>query len=132
MLNYKATFSSFSTNDLEKAKQFYGETLGLEIKEITEGLELHLKNGARVFIYQKGEGHQPATFTVLNFLVDDIEAEVDSLTTTGVKFEVYDTPQMKTNEKGISQNEGEPGTGPIIAWFKDPAGNFLSIIQEQE
>lgn len=130
MFKYNSTFSSFSVNDITKAKQFYGETLGLELKETPQGLDLQLSGGNTVFIYPKSS-HAAATFTVLNFIVDDIENEVDQLTKAGVKFEVYDTPEMKTNEKGITQNAGIENSGPVVAWFKDPAGNFLSVMQIQ-
>jgi catechol 2,3-dioxygenase-like lactoylglutathione lyase family enzyme len=112
-------FSSFSVNDLAAAKQFYGDTLGLKIDEQPEGLGLQLANGGRVFLYPK-EDHVPATFTVLNFPVDDIEAAVEELARSGVSFESY----PDTDEKGINR-----GMGPDIAWFKDPAGNFLSVLK---
>ena len=119
------TFSSFSVNDLRRAKEFYGETLGLEIKETPEGLELHTGNNA-VFLYPK-PNHTPATFTVLNFHVNDIEEAVDELKSLGVKLEHYDLPDIKTDERGIARGPH----GPIIAWFKDPAGNILSVLQER-
>lgn len=122
---FKEAFSSFSVNELQKAKDFYGRTLGLEISETPEGLELRLPGGAAVFIYPK-PNHTPATFTILNFLVDDIEAAVDELKTLGVRFEKYEG-EIKTDEKGIHRNEG-----PVIAWFKDPAGNILSVLQLRE
>ena len=125
MLKDAKTFSSFSVDDVAKAKEFYGKTLGLELTEDMGGLNLNLSDGNRVFVYPK-PNHAPATFTVLNFLVDDLEKIVDELTGLGVKFEIYDQPNMKTNEKGISTDE----RGPKIAWFKDPAGNFLSVIQK--
>jgi catechol 2,3-dioxygenase-like lactoylglutathione lyase family enzyme len=112
-------FSSFSVNDLAAAKQFYGDTLGLKIDEQPEGLGLHLANGGRVFLYPKDD-HVPATFTVLNFPVDDIEKAVEQLAGLGVTFESY----PDTDEKGINR-----GMGPDIAWFKDPAGNFLSVLE---
>ena len=119
------TFSSFSVNDLRKAKEFYGDTLGLEIKETPEGLELHTGNNA-VFLYPK-PNHTPATFTVLNFHVDDIEKAVDELDSLGVKLERYDLPDLKTDKRGIARGP----KGPIIAWFKDPAGNILSVLEER-
>ena len=119
------SFSSFSVNDLRKAKEFYGETLGLEIKESPEGLELHTGNNA-VFVYPK-PNHTPASFTVLNFHVDDIEAAVDELQSLGVTLEHYDLPDIKTDERGIARGPH----GPIIAWFKDPAGNILSVLEER-
>ena len=119
------SFSSFSVNDLQKAKQFYGETLGLEIKESAEGLELHTGNNV-VFLYPK-PNHTPASFTVLNFHVDDIEKAVDELKSLGVTLEHYDLPDIKTDERGIARGPH----GPIIAWFKDPAGNILSVLEER-
>ncbi len=125
MFKEAKSFSSFSVNDLRKAKEFYGETLGLEIKETPEGLELHTGNNA-VFVYPK-PNHTPASFTVLNFHVDDIEEAVDELKTLGVTLERYDLPDIKTDERGIARGPH----GPIIAWFKDPAGNILSVLQER-
>jgi len=119
-------FSSFSVNDLDKAKAFYGKTLGLDVSETPEGLQLKLAGGNRVFIYPK-PNHSAATFTVLNFLVDDIETAVDELAKRGVHFENYQG-ELETNEKGIHRGE----KGPIIAWFKDAAGNTLSVLQNGE
>ena len=119
------SFSSFSVNDVQKAKQFYGETLGLEVKETPEGLELHTGDNV-VFLYPK-PNHTPASFTVLNFHVDDIEEAVDELKGLGVKLEHYDLPDMKTDERGIARGP----QGPTIAWFKDPAGNILSVLEER-
>jgi catechol 2,3-dioxygenase-like lactoylglutathione lyase family enzyme len=123
MLESSKAFSSFAVNDLNQAKQFYAETLGVKVSESKEGLELHPGN-TDVFIYPKPD-HQPATFTVLNFLVKDIEGAVDELTQKGVSFEHYDG-EIKTDEKGIHHNGG-----PTIAWFKDPAGNILSVIEQE-
>ena len=125
MFKEAKTFSSFSVNDLRRAKEFYGETLGLEIKETPEGLELHTGNNA-VFLYPK-PNHTPASFTVLNFHVNDIEEAVDELKKLGVKLEHYDMPDIKTDERGIARGPH----GPIIAWFKDPAGNILSVLEER-
>jgi extradiol dioxygenase family protein len=122
-LKYKEAFSSFSVNDLEEAKQFYGETLGLDVKETNEGLALKLSGAKEVFIYPK-DNHTPATFTVLNFLVDNVDQSVDDLTKRGVRFEIYKEGELKTDEKGICRGN------PEIAWFKDPAGNFLSVLKE--
>ena len=118
-------FSSFAVNDLQKAKEFYGKTLGLEISESAEGLELNLAGGNTVFLYPK-PNHTPASFTVLNFPVKNIEEAVDELRTLGVRLEKYNQPDLKTDEKGIMR-----GQGPLIAWFKDPAGNILSVLQER-
>ena len=123
MLQTNKAFSSFSVDDLQKAKDFYAQALGLQVKESKEGLELHPGEND-VFIYPK-PNHSPATFTVLNFLVDDIETTVDELSGKGVKFEHYDG-EIKTDAKGIHRNGG-----PTIAWFKDPAGNILSVLEKE-
>jgi catechol 2,3-dioxygenase-like lactoylglutathione lyase family enzyme len=115
-------FSGFSVDDIPTAKKFYAETLGLEVVEEHGMLGLRLATGAQVLVYPK-PNHVPAEFTILNFPVDDIEAAVDELTARGVTFERYEEP--KTDERGIMR-EG----GPPIAWFKDPAGNTLSVLQE--
>ena len=119
--NTKA-FSSFSVNDLEKAREFYGQTLGLEVSESEEGLSLHLKGDNEIFIYPKPD-HTPATFTILNFAVDDVDQTVDDLTQLGVHFQIYNEGELKTDDKGVFRGK------PKIAWFKDPAGNFLSILE---
>jgi catechol 2,3-dioxygenase-like lactoylglutathione lyase family enzyme len=124
MIGNGKPFSSFSVNDLQKAKKFYSETLGLEVSESPRGLELRMSGGGKVFVYPKPD-HNPATFTVLNFPVDDVEQTVDELTGLGVRFEHYSLPNLKTDKKGISRGGG----GPEIAWFKDPAGNILSVLQ---
>ncbi|HKB84566.1 MAG TPA: VOC family protein [Ignavibacteriaceae bacterium] len=129
MLKSSKAFSSFSVNDSEKAKQFYTKTLGLEVSEVPEMkglLNLHVKGSENIMIYPK-PNHQPATFTVLNFMVKDVEKTVDELTGKGVKFEIFDEKDLKTDKKGISR-----GQGPTIAWFKDPAGNFISIMEERK
>jgi predicted enzyme related to lactoylglutathione lyase len=125
MFREAESFSSFSVNDIQKAKEFYGQTLGLDVKETPEGLELHTEDST-VFIYPK-PNHTPASFTVLNFHVDDIEAAVDELNSLGVNLEQYNLPDIKTNERGIARGPH----GPTIAWFKDPAGNILSVLQER-
>lgn len=119
--NTKA-FSSFSVKDLDEAKRFYGQTLGLEVSESDEGLILQTKGGIDVFIYPKPD-HTPATFTVLNFIVDDVDIAVNELTKTGINFQIYDKGELKTDDRGVFQGK------PKIAWFKDPAGNFLSILE---
>lgn len=117
-------FSSFSVHDLVETKKFYGQTLGLEISDSEQGLNLRLKGGNEVFIYPKPE-HSPATFTILNFIVDDVEQKVDELTKLGVRFQIYNKGELKTDNKGIFQGK------PKIAWFKDPSGNFLSILEKK-
>jgi catechol 2,3-dioxygenase-like lactoylglutathione lyase family enzyme len=120
--NTKA-FSSFSVNDLQKAKEFYAKTLGLEVKDNPMGLiELHIAGSNNIMVYPK-PNHEAATYTVLNFPVDDIDRAVDELTAKGIAFEQYS--ELKTDEKGISRGPN----GPKIAWFKDPAGNILSVLQ---
>jgi predicted enzyme related to lactoylglutathione lyase len=118
-------FSSFSVDDLDAAKRFYGETLGLEVADGPMGiLELKLAGGQHVVVYPK-PNHQPATFTVLNFVVRDIDKAVDDLNAAGLRMEQYDMPGIKTDEKGIARGE----YGPPAAWFKDPAGNILAVAQ---
>lgn len=114
-------FSSFAVDDVPRAKQFYGETLGLDVTDEMGGLALHLTGGGEVFVYPKPD-HTPASFTVLNFPVEDVEAVVDRLTAAGVRFEQYEG-DLATDEKGIYR-----GDGPTIAWFADPAGNILSVL----
>ena len=126
MFKAKAAFSGFSVDDLAKAKAFYGDTLGLQVDPDGVGVRLRLPGGGTVFAYPKHD-HQPASFTILNFAVDDIDAAVDELTGRGVQFERYDNVP-KTDEKGILRGRAQ-NLGPDIAWFKDPAGNFLSVIQ---
>ena len=125
MFKHTKAFSSFSVNDIQKAKEFYGKTLGLNATDNPMGLiELNI-SGNNIMVYPK-PNHEPATFTVLNFPVDDVEKAVDELTAKGVVFEQYEG-EIKTNEKGISMSPA----GPKIAWFKDPAGNILSVLQER-
>jgi catechol 2,3-dioxygenase-like lactoylglutathione lyase family enzyme len=124
MLIESKAFSGFSVDDIEKAKDFYGGTLGLEVSESHGLLKLHLSGGTSVLIYPK-PNHSPATFTILNFPVDDIDQAVEELTKLSVRFESYDEP-IKTDKKGIYR-----GAGPKIAWFKDPAGNILSVLEEE-
>jgi catechol 2,3-dioxygenase-like lactoylglutathione lyase family enzyme len=119
-------FSSFSTDDLQKAKQFYGETLGLDVVESPEGLELHIAGSTPVFVYPSSNYTAPK-HTVLNFPVEDIEAAIDQLVERGVRMEQYDMPDIKTDEKGIFRGDSGPRA---IAWFKDPAGHVLSVLQE--
>ena len=121
---FKGTaFSGFSVNDLQKAKQFYGRTLGLDVSEDRGMLWIHTPGGGKVFVYPK-PNHAPATFTILNFPVESVDRAVDDLTGKGVRFEIYDQPDLKTDSRGILR-----GNGPTIAWFKDPAGNILSVLE---
>ena len=124
MLTQSKAFSGFSVDDVPRAKQFYGETLGLDVSEENGMLALHLAGDSTVLVYPK-ENHEPATFTVLNFPVADVEQTVDRLAATGVRFEHY-SGELQTDEKGIFR-----GQGPTIAWFKDPAGNILSVLEQE-
>ena len=123
MLSNRHAFSGFSTDDIPKAKEFYGTTLGIDVSEENGMLTLKFPGGHTVLIYPKDD-HEPATFTVLNFPVEDIDAVVDRLTAAGVTMERYEG--FDQDEKGIARSDGE---GPTIAWFKDPAGNILSVLQ---
>ena len=116
-----AAFSSFSTNDIAAAKRFYGDDLGIKVSDEMMGLALRFANGHSVFIYPKDD-HAPSTYTVLNFPVDDIEKAVDALTAKGVTFE----RDEGADDKGIHRDD----FGPAIAWFKDPAGNFISVLSD--
>ncbi|MGH2712061.1 MAG: VOC family protein [Actinomycetota bacterium] len=128
MLGKSEAFSGFSVDDIGIAKKFYGETLGLEVTDEPSGLALHMPGSRPIFVYPK-PNHEPATFTILNFPVDDIDAAVDELTSLGVTFERYDGMEgIQQDEKGIARPEN-PDWGPPIAWFKDPAGNVLSVLE---
>ena len=122
MLTDSKAFSGFAVPDVAEARQFYGETLGLRVSEEHGMLQLHLAGGRDVIVYPKPD-HTPASYTILNFPVDDVEATVDALTERGVRFERYQG--FDQDDKGIQR-----GGGPLIAWFKDPAGNVLSIIAQ--
>jgi catechol 2,3-dioxygenase-like lactoylglutathione lyase family enzyme len=126
MLKGTQAFSGFAVSSLSAAKKFYSETLGLEVTEENGMLTLHLATGGRVLIYAKDNGHKPADFTILNFPVDDIDKTADELIADGMTFEVYDG--MHQDAKGIARGKAN-GYGPDIAWFKDPSGNILSILQ---
>ena len=123
MLHVDKAFSGFSVKDLAAAKRFYSEVLGVEVEEIPAGLQLKIGNG--ILVYPK-ENHEPSTYTMLNFPVDDIDEAVADLNEKGVKFELY--PGM-TDHLGIARSIAS-GRGPDIAWFKDPAGNILSVLKE--
>jgi catechol 2,3-dioxygenase-like lactoylglutathione lyase family enzyme len=122
MFENTRAFSGFSVDDVPEARKFYGETLGLRVSEEYGMLSLHIAGERDILVYPKPD-HTPATFTILNFPVDDIEKAVDELAERGVRFERYD--DSNTDEKGIYR-----GQGPLIAWFKDPAGNILSVLQQ--
>jgi predicted enzyme related to lactoylglutathione lyase len=123
MLKVDRAFNGFSVNDLAVAKKFYGETLGVQLEEIPAGLRLKIGNG--ILVYPKPD-HQPATYTMLNFPVDNIDQAVDELTAKGIEFEHY---AGMTDKKGVARGLSHD-RGPDIAWFKDPAGNILSILQQ--
>jgi catechol 2,3-dioxygenase-like lactoylglutathione lyase family enzyme len=125
MLGNTKAFSGFSVDDLDAAKRFYGETLGLEVSENDAGLTLHIAGDRPILVYPKDD-HEPATFTILNFPVDDVEGTVAGLADRGVRFERYEGTPIETDEQGIFR-----GGGPLIAWFKDPAGNVLSVIKAE-
>jgi catechol-2,3-dioxygenase len=126
MFKQTKAFSGFSVNNLEKAKMFYGEILGLEVIENSMGLlELYIIEGIRIIVYPK-PNHTPATFTILNFPVSNIDQAVEQLTKLGIVFEHYNEEDLKTDEKGICRGI------PNIAWFKDPAGNILSVVEEKQ
>jgi predicted enzyme related to lactoylglutathione lyase len=122
MFKDSKAFSGFSVDDIPTAKQFYSQTLGLDVSEENGMLQLRIAGGGIVLIYPKSN-HEPATFTVLNFPVDNVEQAVDELKRRGVPFEKYEG-EIKTDEKGIHHDGG-----PAIAWFKDPAGNILSVLK---
>lgn len=127
MFAHTPAFSSFSAPDLGKVKRFYHDTLGLEVAERPEGLELHLDGGGKVFIYQS-EDYTAPEHTVLNFVVDDVERAVADLGKKGVRMEQYDWPGIKTDSKGIFRGDKGP---KAIAWFKDPADHILAVLQER-
>jgi catechol 2,3-dioxygenase-like lactoylglutathione lyase family enzyme len=124
MLENSKAYSGFAVDDIEKAKEFYGETLGLKTSILVEDdlLQIDLAGDRPTLIYKKPD-FAPATYTILNFPVDDVEKTVDELTARGVEFERYDGFQQ--DEKGIARDGG----GPTIAWFTDPAGNILSVLE---
>lgn len=122
MFRHNNGFAGFSVDDISAAKQFYEDTLGLEVTEQNDTLTIQLGGGAHVFIYAKGPAHEPASFTVLNFPVDDIDAAVVALKAKGVVFVEYETELVKTDADGIARGN------PNIAWFTDPAGNIISVL----
>jgi catechol 2,3-dioxygenase-like lactoylglutathione lyase family enzyme len=128
MFHYAKPFSGFSVSSLDQARKFYHDKLGLEVDDTPMGmLQLKIDDDTKVFVYEK-PNHEPATFTILNFPVDDIEQAVDELSDKGIRFETYTEGDIRTNEKGIARPGN--GAGPKIAWFKDPAGNILSVLED--
>jgi len=126
MFKDSKAYSSFSVDDLQKAKDFYGRTLGLDVEETPEGLVLHLAGGTRIFVYPS-DNYTAPKHTVLNFPVDDIGEAIDELTRRGIRMERYDLPDLKTDERGIFRGDSGPSA---IAWFKDPADHVLAVMQE--
>ena len=126
MFKHAKPFSGFSVDNLEKARAFYRDTLELDVTDAPmDQLQLELDDDTRVFIYEK-PNHGPATFTILNVPVDDVDRAVEQLKERGVRFEVYKEGDIATDEKGVHRDGG-----PKIAWFKDPAGNFLSVLEKE-
>jgi predicted enzyme related to lactoylglutathione lyase len=123
MFEHSQAFSGFAVHDITTAKQFYANTLGLNVTQMDNGfLQLHIDGSREILVYAK-PGHTPATYTILNFPTDDIERDVDALVDKGVRIERY--PGMQQDDRGINR-----GGGPLIAWFTDPSGNVLSVIQD--
>jgi catechol 2,3-dioxygenase-like lactoylglutathione lyase family enzyme len=125
VFKHTKVFSGFSVNDLVAAREFYSRVLELDVQDHQHWLDLHIAGGTRVLVYSK-PNHVPATFTILNFPVDDVDKAVDVLASRGVRFEHYNEGGIITDAKGISRS----GRGPTMAWFKDPAGNILSVLKE--
>lgn len=128
MLSESHAFSGFSVNDIEAARKFYGDVLGVDVAVDEMGMKMTIPDGNPIFVYQKDD-HQPASFTILNFPVADIDAVVDELAAMGVVFERYEGFPFDQDEKGIARGKAA-GMGPDIAWFKDPAGNTLSVLSD--
>ncbi len=125
MIKDSQVFSGFAVKDLEAAKKFYGETLGQDVRDGPMGvMELHLAGGASIMVYPKDD-HVPATYTILNFPVADVDAAVDELTAAGVTMEQYGRPEIQQDTKGIARDP----QGPAVAWFTDPSGNIISVLQ---
>lgn len=129
MFEVKSGYAGFSVKDLDQAKAFYVDVLGLSVSDDEMGIMVNLPGDGKVFIYSK-ENHEPSTYTVLNLLVSDISESVDALNEKGVEFEQYDFTDFKTDEKGIVWGM-KSGDGPNIAWFKDPSGNIFSLIEDK-
>ncbi len=127
MFTTDGAFSGFSVDDIDAARTFYRDTLGLDVEDNAMGfLNLKLASGASIFIYSKPD-HEPAGFTILNFPVKDVEAAVDELNSRGVQTKIYSDDEIPSDAKGIVRGDGE---GPDIAWFRDPAGNVLSVLDD--
>ena len=128
MVSFLHVFSGFSVDDLNAAKAFYGDTLGLTVIDNEDmGLKLQLPDGASIFVYEK-PNHEPASYTIMNLVVNDIDTAVAEMASKGIVFEHYDMPGMEQDDKAIARGRAA-GNGPDIAWFKDPAGNILSVLQ---
>jgi len=127
MLHAQAAFGGFSVDAAAKAKDFYTTVLGLKLKDDKMGLDFELPGGGRLFVYEKKD-HKPAVYTVLNFVVENIDAAIDELAKDGVKMEHYDNLEWSQDDKGVARGLAS-GHGPDIAWFTDPAGNIISIMQ---
>lgn len=126
MVAFRSSFSGFSVNDIPAAETFYRDVLGLTVESNSMGiLDISLPGGGHTIAYPKDD-HEPATFTILNFVVDDIDVAVDALQAAGVETKIYTDPDFGTDERGIARGNG----GPDIAWFRDPAGNVLSVLVE--
>lgn len=128
MFKDSPAFSGFSVDNTAKAKEFYGQILGLDVEESSMGLTLHIAGGNNIFIYPK-ENHVPATYTILNFPVENIDEAVENLESHGVALLQYNSPDMPQDEKGVMRGISQ-NMGPDIAWFTDPAGNVLSVLQD--
>lgn len=128
MFSESHAFSGFSVDDIEAARKFYGDLLGLNVNVDEMGMSIKITGGNPIFVYPKDD-HQPATFTILNFPVTDIDAAVDELAAKGVAFERYEGFPFDQDEKGIARGKAA-GMGPDIAWFKDPAGNTLAVLSD--
>ena len=128
-------FSSFAVKDIDAARKFYRDTIGLDVRDVQEMglLEIHGRDQTRVMVYPKPD-HQPAVFTVLNLPVRNVEEAVDALTSAGVKFERYDTKDIQTDAKGIARSDADPSgnNGPSMAWFRDPSGNIVSVLEDRQ
>jgi catechol 2,3-dioxygenase-like lactoylglutathione lyase family enzyme len=128
MFTQSAVFSGYSVANQQEALKFYGEILGCPVEDTAMGLRMTFSTGHTVFIYEKAD-HQPASFTILNFQVPDINIAVDQLSAAGVTMERYDDLPAPQDEKGVLRGK-DAGYGPNIAWFKDPSGNILSILED--